>query len=234
MFVPSSSLDLFTLERPLLDRGEVVVGIDEVGRGALAGPMAVGAVVVRQGSAVPQGVADSKVLSATRRASLVEPLQSWAAEWSLGWVSAAEIDSWGVRLALAVAATRALDALTLCPSHVLIDGPFNILDAPCDLFTGGEAPVPDLHHSRLAHTTVIRGDSLSAAIAAASILAKVERDRVMCDLHLEFPFYDWASNKGYGTAKHLAALQGHGASVHHRRSWRLPTKTYDVLGRVGQ
>ena len=102
-------LDLLEFERTLLARGEIVVGIDEVGRGALAGPMTVGAVAICGDSAPPEGLNDSKLLSAAQRESLVEPLRQWAAAWSLGSVSAGEIDAWGLRLALAVAATRAID-----------------------------------------------------------------------------------------------------------------------------
>jgi ribonuclease HII len=125
-----SSHDLLEYERRLLDCGEVVVGIDEVGRGALAGPMTVGAVVMREMLAPPEGLNDSKLLSANQRTSLVEPLSRWAGEWSLGSVSAREIDDWGLRLALAVAATRALDGLSSTPTHALIDGPFNLLRSP--------------------------------------------------------------------------------------------------------
>src|ERR1019366_9151249 len=125
--------DLLAFERVLLDRGEVVVGIDEVGRGALAGPMTVGAVVVRSDEPPPEGLDDSKLLSPARRASLVAPLHQWAAEWSLGSVSAAEIDDWGLRLALAVAATRALNGLESAPTHALIDGSFNLLRSPLNV-----------------------------------------------------------------------------------------------------
>ena len=95
----------------MLDRGEIVVGIDEVGRGALAGPMVLGAVVLTQATPPPESLNDSKLLSANQREALVTPIEGWAADWSLGSVSAMEIDAWGLRLALAVAATRALDAL---------------------------------------------------------------------------------------------------------------------------
>ncbi len=120
--------DLLEFERDLIDQGELVVGIDEVGRGALAGPLFVGAVTVRECANPPEGLDDSKRLSSTQRASLVDPLRNWAAEWSFGVVSVAEIDEWGMRLALAVGATRALEGLVFAPTHALVDGPLNLFD----------------------------------------------------------------------------------------------------------
>ena len=213
--------DLLEFERPLLERGEIVVGIDEVGRGALAGPLTVGAVVLTCCAAPPEGLNDSKLLSAARRQALVEPLEAWAAAWSLGSVSASEIDAWGLRLALAVAATRALDGLRVRPTHALIDGPFNLLHSPTDISFGVTRP-PELHYRNLTATTIVKGDRLSASIAAAAVLAKVHRDLVMVELDREFAAYDWAHNKGYGASAHLDALRTWGPNDHHRRSWRLP------------
>lgn len=214
-------MDLLEFERVLLARGEVVVGVDEVGRGALAGPMTVGAVVVRCDDRPPEGLNDSKLLTPARRESLVEPLHQWAAEWSLGSVSAAEIDDWGLRLALAVAATRALNGLKSTPTHALVDGSFNLLRSPLDVgFTA--APPPSLSYAHLPVTTLVKGDQRSATIAAAAVLAKVHRDAVMVALHEEFGEYQWARNKGYGAPEHLEALRRRGPNVHHRKSWRLP------------
>ena len=213
--------DLLAFERPLLRRGTVVVGIDEVGRGALAGPLTVGAVVVTSEVEPPDALTDSKRLSARRREGLVVPLERWASDWSLGSASSLEIDQWGLRIALAVAATRALDGLTVRPDYALIDGSFNLLNAPPDVAFGFEAP-PLLHYARMAHTTVVKGDLRCASIAAASVLAKVHRDQVMVGLHEQFEAFGWANNKGYGAPKHLAALRRHGPTEHHRRSWNLP------------
>ena len=213
--------DLLAFERVLLARGEVVVGIDEVGRGALAGPMTVGAVVVRSDEPPPEGLDDSKLLSPARRASLVAPLHQWAAEWSLGSVSAAEIDDWGLRLALAVAATRALDGLKSAPTHALIDGSFNLLRSPTDVGFSVTTP-PLLRFAHLPVTTLIKGDQRCATIAAAAVFAKVHRDTVMVALHEEFREYQWASNKGYGAPAHLEAIRRRGPNLHHRRTWRLP------------
>jgi len=216
------ALDLLAFERPLLRRGEIVVGLDEVGRGALAGPMTVGAVVLRSERPPPAGLTDSKALSARQRDSLRPHVESWADQWSLGWVSASEIDGWGLRLALAVAATRALDALTMRPTHALIDGSFNLLTAPGQLNFAGETPT--LRYADLAHTTIVKGDRASASIAAASVLAKVGRDRVMHDLDGDSPDFGWASNKGYGTPIHLAAIAVSGPGGQHRQTWRIPTR----------
>jgi ribonuclease HII len=166
---------------------------------------------------------DSKLLSAARREALVGPLERWAADWSLGSVSASEIDEWGLRLALAVAATRALDGLRERPTYALIDGSFNLLRAPVDIAFGASMP-PDLSYGSLRATTIVKGDQRCASIAAASVLAKVHRDAVMVDLDSQFEVFGWAHNKGYGAASHLEALREWGPNVHHRQSWRLPER----------
>jgi len=217
------TLDLLEFERALLVQGEIVVGVDEVGRGALAGPMTVGAVAICSATDPPDGLNDSKLLSALQRESLVEPLRAWAAAWSLGSVSAAEIDAWGLRLALAVAATRAINGLSLVPTHALIDGSFNLLRAPIDVALGQTFP-PPLRYGALPVTTVIKGDRRCATIAAASVLAKVHRDAEMVILDGELDAYGWASNKGYGAPLHLEAIRREGPSSHHRQSWSLPEK----------
>jgi len=218
--VSALSLDLLAFERPLLSRGEVVVGLDEVGRGALAGPMTIGAVVITGDALPPAGLTDSKALTPKRREALVGPLERWAADWSLGSVSAVEIDRWGLRLALAVAATRALEGLTLVPTFALIDGSVNLLDAPLR-FTDDDLSPPSLRYAGIAHTTLVKGDCRSGTIAAASILAKVQRDRAMRRLALEFPEYGWDANKGYGVPRHLRALVDRGPCRYHRQTWRL-------------
>lgn len=212
--------NLLAYERALVARGEVVVGIDEVGRGALAGPVTVGAVVLTHASRAPRGLNDSKQLSAAQRDALVAPLESWASDWALGSSSSQEIDRWGLRLALAVAATRALDALNIAPTHALIDGPFNLLDAPLRL-EDQFGDVPALRYADISHTTLVKGDALSASIAAASVLAKVHRDRMMVGLAGEYPVYGWDANKGYGVPAHLAALVDEGPCHYHRMSWKL-------------
>ncbi len=213
--------DLMACERLLLAGGEVVVGIDEVGRGALAGPLCVGAVLLEHGADPPQGLTDSKRLTPERRRALVEPLVEWAAAWSLGSASVAEVDAWGVTAALAVAAGRALDGLTPRPTHALVDGPWNLLRAPRDVPLGAPT-VPASRAACVPVTPVVKGDLHCASIAAASVLAKVARDDLMVALAADWPDYGWALNKGYGTPAHLAALRRLGPSPHHRVSWRLP------------
>lgn len=215
------AVDTMLRERRLLADGHAVVGIDEVGRGALAGPLCVGAVVVEADGDPPDGLTDSKLLTAAQRSGLREPLDAWAADWALGWASAKEIDAWGVSTALAVAATRALAGLTRRPTHALVDGPRNLLSPPRGVTLGGTPP-PDPLYDALPTTAVVRGDRACASIAAASVLAKVARDELMAALGDRWPGYRWAANKGYGTPEHLAALRRLGPSPHHRLSWRLP------------
>jgi ribonuclease HII len=218
--VPRSGPDLLIHERALVKRGEVVVGVDEVGRGALAGPLTVGAVVLTHSARAPKGLTDSKLLTPHEREALVAPLEAWATDWSLGSVSSNEIDRWGLRLALAVAATRAIDGLSVSPTHALLDGPFNLLDAPLRLEDQWNN-APELRYATMSHTTLIKGDQLSATIAAASVLAKVHRDRTMVGLSDEFPPYGWAENKGYGAPQHRRALFEIGPCCYHRVTWKL-------------
>jgi ribonuclease HII len=217
--------DLLEFERDLIERGEVVVGIDEVGRGALAGPMLVGAVTVRTCAAPPEGLDDSKRLTHAQRVSLVDPLRGWVLEWSLGVVSVAEIDAWGMRLALAVGATRALERLRCAPTHALVDGPLNLLSAGREFRGEPVTTCPPFTFERLPVTTIVDGDQRSAAIAAAAVLAKVERDSMMIELDRECSDYGWGRNKGYGVPEHLEAIRRIGVSVHHRISWNLPERT---------
>ncbi len=205
-------------ERALIQRGEVVVGLDEVGRGSLAGPLGVGA-VVGGASLPPSGLTDSQALSARQRESLVAPLHEWARDWALGWASAQEIDEWGLSLALGVAASRAIAGLSLAPSYALVDGPHNFLRASRQLPLGVE--IPAMAYGELAHDTLVKGDARCASIAAASVLAKVARDGVMRELHVDYPVYGWDENKGYGTAAHRESIRRHGASIQHRRTWNL-------------
>lgn len=193
----------------------VVVGIDEVGRGALAGPVAVGAcaleIIDGQVVPLPEGVRDSKKLTARRREALVDPILDAALGGAVGWASAAEIDGIGIMAALTRAALRALDSLDLELDAILLDGDVDVLTAA---LTTAEHPAP-LVELRVA------ADRDCASVAAASILAKVARDSLMIQLDAEAPDYAWASNKGYGSAAHREAIDRCGVHEHHRRSWRL-------------
>lgn len=202
----------------------LIAGMDEVGRGALAGPVTVGAAVVDLSTGpVPSRLRDSKLLRPTVREALVPEITAWAVSVRTGSASPQEIDALGIVGALRLAGRRALAALA--PEHrpdlVLLDGVHDWLTEPAaDLFAaappGGEAP-PWNDPVR----TVVKGDLRCASIAAASVVAKVQRDRVMVDLHRQFPAYGWLGNKGYGAAVHRNALIEHGITPYHRRSWKL-------------
>jgi ribonuclease HII len=197
-----------------------VVGIDEVGRGALAGPVMVGAVVLDALRDVPAGLADSKALSADQREALVPLIERWASAVAVGVASALEIDDWGLRTALAVATDRALCELALAPRGALIDGPLNLLRAPATMMFA--AAPPTLVWSELPVVTIVKGDQRCATISAAAIIAKVRRDALMRELHEQSPLYGWRANKGYGSLEHRRSLAKYGPTHLHRRSWALP------------
>ncbi|HEY8081523.1 MAG TPA: ribonuclease HII [Acidimicrobiales bacterium] len=210
-------------ERRMLRRRacRLVAGMDEVGRGAWAGPLVVGVVVVDASTgSLPEGVKDSKLLSATARSSLEPAISEWCAAWALGEASPDEIDEFGLSWALSAAAWRALDALSVRPDVVLVDGCVDIvhrhprangIERPTH--EGGVPPAgPEVR-------AIIKGDRTAGSIAAASVLAKVGRDRQMTALADDLPLYGFERHKGYGTADHEAALVTEGLSKHHRRSW---------------
>ena len=183
-------------------KGRVVIGVDEAGRGPLAGPVVAAACVL--GPDAPAGLDDSKKLSAKRRAVL-EPQIKASCHWALGVVEAEEIDRINIFAATMLAMTRAVAALALEPDEVLIDG---------NMTPAGRHP--DWCWSARA---IVGGDALEPCISAASILAKEHRDRLMREYALAHPHYGWETNMGYGTAEHLAALREHGPSPLHRRSF---------------
>lgn len=181
-----------------------VVGIDEVGVGPLAGPVVAAAVILPAWHDIP-GVDDSKRLSPARREAAAQRVRAAAVGWSLGICSAAEVDAQGIFAASRAAKRRALSRLLARhpqAGHALVDGP----------------PVPDLG---LPQTAIVGGDRQSLAIAAASVIAKVARDRYMVRQDLHHPGYDFARHKGYGTAVHIAALARLGPSPIHRRTFRV-------------
>ena len=217
--VSAPAADLLEFERGLIERGETVVGLDEVGRGALAGPLTVGAVVIRTVTAAPEGLNDSQAAFASTSRVARRAARAVGVCCVVLRPTAAEIDRWGLRLALAVAATRALEGLAVMPTHALIDGPFNLLSSP---LSGPFGVTPPLRFAALPMTTIVGGDQRCATIAAASVLAKVHRDRFMVSLHEGHREYCWASNKGYAVPEHLDAIRRCGASSHHRQTWHLP------------
>nr|WP_246071618.1 ribonuclease HII [Miniimonas arenae] len=210
------------VERELAEGGLVVAGMDEVGRGCLAGPVSVGVVVSCLDRRAPSGLRDSKLLPPPRREALVAPIRRWAVACAVGHASPAEIDAIGIIAALRLAGHRALAALPLPPHVVLLDGNHDWLTPPEDLFSGfAAAPEPVLAVVPRVRTR-IKADMTCTGVAAASILAKVERDGLMRAEHARDPRFDLAENKGYASPSHIAALAQHGPSALHRRSWSLP------------
>lgn len=180
----------------------MIAGVDEAGRGPWAGPVVAAAVILR--GQVPAGLDDSKKLSARRRAALFAALHDSDCLIGVGQASVAEIDALNILQATWLAMTRAVEALGEAlgepPAHVLVDG-------------------NRLPKWRWPATAIVGGDGIEPAISAASIIAKVTRDRIMADLDEQHPGYGWAANQGYGTAAHAEGLRRLGVTVHHRRSF---------------
>jgi ribonuclease HII len=212
--------DLRTEKRLLREGAGAVACVDECGRGALAGPASVGIVVVDTGTRrLPSGLRDSKLLSPSARVGLVPRIAAWATSSAVGHASAAEVDEVGILGALRLAARRALDAIDVDVDVVLLDGSHDWFSAPAQpgLFEsnatpGAEPPV----------VTEVKADLRCAGVAAASVLAKVERDALMERLAAVHPGYGFERNKGYASAEHVEALGRLGACDEHRRSWQLP------------
>ena len=177
----------------------LVAGVDEAGRGPLAGPVVAAAVILDELQPIA-GLADSKVLTAARRERLFDEIRAKALCCSIAQASVEEIDALNILQATMLAMRRAVQGLRLKPRLALVDGNrLPALDIPAE--------------------AIVKGDAKVAAISAASILAKVTRDRWCAELHDQYPQYGFAGHKGYGTAEHLAALQAHGACPQHRRSF---------------
>ncbi|MCL2803915.1 MAG: ribonuclease HII [Micrococcales bacterium] len=212
------------LELSLLERHQTIAGLDEVGRGALAGPICVGLVCLTKKAAQkspPPGLNDSKLLTAAQRSVLVPAIDTWASRWTLGWASPREIDGGGMTKALRQAAWRAIAALPAPPDQVILDGSHDWLSAGPDLFELEAAP----YYGPV--TTKVKADQACASVAAASVVAKVARDQLMSELDATYPLYGWAANKGYGSQGHRQALVQHGPSILHRLSWALPAPAAD-------
>ena len=218
------------VERALQREGHrLLAGMDEVGRGALAGPVSVGVVVIDEVCrSAPVGVKDSKLLSHQMRERMVPKIQRWASAYSVGHSSPGEIDQFGIMVALRLAGTRALAALPVIPDLVILDGNYDWLTDPervglLGLLESGGALAPSVPVR-----TMVKADLFCSSVAAASVLAKVERDAMMVALAAEVPGYAWELNKGYSAPEHFAALRCRGPSAHHRRSWRLPGVAAEV------
>jgi ribonuclease HII len=209
--------------RFLSSGARLLAGIDEVGRGAIAGPVTVGIAVVDLSRPVLlDGVRDSKLLKESDRERLEPLVRSWSVASAVGHASASEIDTVGIIAALRTAGTRAwlqILAAGITPDVVLLDGSHNWLSpqAQASLFDelpSGPACDAPVH-------TLVKADMQCLSVAAASILAKVERDRLMRSLHEEYPSFAWNENKGYGTASHKEALSVSGPTPYHRVSWQI-------------
>ena len=193
--------DLWAFEKKARDLGHsIVAGIDEAGRGPLAGPVVSAAVILPMGVALP-GIDDSKKLTPAKRGQLYERLYGVARSIGIGVVDTTEIDRVNILQASLRAMAMAVANLRPRPDHLLIDGTFTI-------------------NSPLSQQAIKKGDSLSVSIAAASIVAKVTRDRIMAQLDTIFPEYGFCRHKGYPTKAHRAAIVNHGCCPVHRRSFR--------------
>ena len=192
---------MLTHERRLWDSGRsLIAGVDEVGRGPLAGPVVAAAVILPHDFDV-LGIDDSKKLSPKKREELAEVIKEKALAWSIGWVGPERIDEINILEATKEAMTQAVQGLSLPPDHVLIDGNFTV------------------RALALPQTAIVKGDANSTSIAAASILAKVTRDSYMEEMDAVYPGYAFASNKGYGTKAHYDGLKAQGPTPIHRKSF---------------
>ena len=187
---------------PYLHKDLIEAGCDEAGRGCLAGAVYAAAVILPS-DYENQQLNDSKKLTEHQRYALREVIERDAIAWAVGVVTPQEIDKINILNASFLAMHRAVDQLKIRPQHLLIDG---------NRFK---------KYQDLPHTTVVKGDGKYLSIAAASILAKTYRDDYMNELHKEYPFYDWNSNKGYPTKKHRAAIREHGTTPYHRMTFNL-------------
>jgi ribonuclease HII len=196
-----------TYETYLWPQFRHIAGLDEAGRGALAGPVAVGAVILPNDKTLLSrtlvGVRDSKQMTPLERESLAPRIKDAALTWSVGFASAEEIDAQGIVPATRLAALRALHGLTLAPQYLLTD--FRL-----------ELPELDIPQ-----TALVKGDALCLSIAAASVLAKTSRDQLMCELDLCYRGYGLGKHKGYGTQSHRSAMKRLGVSPIHRRSFQV-------------
>lgn len=223
---PHSTAPTLRYERTFRTQGvRFLAGVDEVGRGALAGPVSVGmSVIDLEGQKSLSGVRDSKLISPAERERLEPLVRAWSVASSVGHASPAEIDAVGIIGALRLAGTRAwLQVLAsgIRPDVVLLDGSHNWLSPvpQASLFdddAAGEDPGCDAP----VHTKV-KADMQCLSVAAASVLAKVSRDAIMRELHADYPDYGWDANKGYATASHRSVIASAGPTQHHRVSWRL-------------
>ncbi|GAA5522962.1 ribonuclease HII [Aliifodinibius salicampi] len=198
------NIDRLQFERQLWSEGfDRVMGLDEVGRGCLAGPVVAGGVIFKPGTFVEE-IRDSKTISLKERMSLTEKIKELASFWTVQWCMPAEIDELNILHASIKAMHRCTEAKKARPDYLLVDG---------NRFSAGLCP----------HKCLVKGDDRSMSIAAASIIAKVFRDKWMIELHKEYPYYGWDTNVGYPTAQHYSGLEEYGYTEYHRQSFKLRT-----------
>ncbi|MDP4986185.1 MAG: ribonuclease HII [Candidatus Nanopelagicales bacterium] len=210
-------------ENNLFSRGaKLIAGMDEVGRGCLAGPVSVGvAVISSENINPPENLADSKLLTHEQREELLPLVKTWVKEFAVGHASNDEIDEIGLTRALRRAGRRALAQLDTKPDHLILDGKHNWLIPEKETQDMFEQEFDDGPLSvNLKIIAQVKADLTCASVAAASIVAKTTRDQMMSELSKEFPNYFWAENKGYAAPEHLEAIKSFGATKYHRVSWK--------------
>ncbi len=214
--MPARTQSWGRLERAARRNGHLrIVGVDEVGRGPLAGPVVACAILLPHTCRDIDGVGDSKALRADDRERLAGEIRRLAIGIGIGAASVCEIDRVNIYQATAIAMRRAIARIPVPHDLLLVDGsPFGALGLP--------------------HQAVVKGDACCLSIACASIIAKVTRDRLLCALHRRYPRYGWETNAGYGTPEHLAGLTEHGATPHHRRSFRPLRVEPDLFSSIEQ
>lgn len=201
------SIDRIAFERRLWNEDyERVMGLDEVGRGCLSGPVVAAGVIFKPGTFI-ESIRDSKTLELEERQELMKEIKEKAEFWTIQWCSPEEIDDLNILHASIKAMTRCTEAKGAKPDYLLVDG---------NRFSPGLCP----------HKCLVGGDDRSMSIAAASIIAKVYRDEWMIDLHEEYPHYGWDNNVGYPTPQHFEGLEEHGATKWHRQSFSLRTESF--------
>lgn len=222
----TSTVPTLRHERVLMREGaRMVIGMDEVGRGAIAGPVGVGLSVVREHTrSAPVGLKDSKLLTEQRREELYPDVVRWAREFAVGLASNDEVESIGIIRALGLAASRAIEAVR--DAGVAIQDAVVLLDGSHDWLT--PALPPAVRDLGLRVTTKVKADRTCAAVSAASVLAKVQRDRLMIASDTVHPGYLWSSNKGYASSEHYAAIDRIGPSPLHRWSWLRQPGLFDL------
>lgn len=192
------------IEKLLWEKGhKLVCGVDEVGRGCFAGPVVVGAVIFSPEAVIPEGLADSKLLTPQKREILSEKIKAQAICWAIAEISVSDINEHGIGKATQMAFKKSIELLCHNPDFVIVDAFY--ID----------------QYDRDKQRPIVSGDKLSVSIAAASIIAKVYRDKLMQELHLEFPDYGFDVHKGYGTKKHQEAIKKNGLCKLHRTSFNL-------------